>query len=232
MLPALAARACARTTAAAGAAVAIVGVRRGDRPQCAPAGASALDRQKALERGRAGAPADAIAARYSGRAAQGRCRTLSRQCGDKLRHRGACGARAADARHSCRIRRSPKSLRAGSRAEVPIVGRIAAPGGAPPIHVSGQIDRLAVSSDTVLIADYKTDRAVPRWPRRGQTLRHPACALSRGAGAALSGQERACGAVVHRRAAPDGGSGYGDGRSVYRAAGEISRPGKGALTPV
>ena len=49
----------------------------------------------------------------------------------------------------------------GSRAEVPIVGRIAR-AGAPPIAVSGQVDRLAVTADAVMIADYKTDRAVPR----------------------------------------------------------------------
>ncbi len=49
---------------------------------------------------------------------------------------------------------------AGSRAEVPIVGRIACDGGAP-IEVLGQLDRLAVTRDSVLIADYKTDRAVP-----------------------------------------------------------------------
>jgi ATP-dependent helicase/nuclease subunit A len=49
---------------------------------------------------------------------------------------------------------------AGSRAEVPIVGRIACDG-APAIAVSGQVDRLAVTRDAVLIADYKTDRAVP-----------------------------------------------------------------------
>ena len=48
----------------------------------------------------------------------------------------------------------------GSRAEVPIVGRIAR-AGAPPVAVSGQVDRLAVTRDSVLIADYKTDRAVP-----------------------------------------------------------------------
>jgi ATP-dependent helicase/nuclease subunit A len=48
----------------------------------------------------------------------------------------------------------------GSRAEVPIVGRIAR-AGAPALGVSGQVDRLAVSRDTVLIADYKTDRAIP-----------------------------------------------------------------------
>ena len=48
-----------------------------------------------------------------------------------------------------------------SRTEVPIVGRIARPDGVV-IAVSGQVDRLAVTGGTVLIADYKTDRAVPR----------------------------------------------------------------------
>ena len=50
---------------------------------------------------------------------------------------------------------------AGSRAEVPIVGRIACAGRAP-IAVSGQVDRLAVTRDAVLMADYKTDAAAPR----------------------------------------------------------------------
>jgi ATP-dependent helicase/nuclease subunit A len=49
----------------------------------------------------------------------------------------------------------------GSRAEVPIVGRIAR-ADADPIAVAGQIDRLSVTNDAVLIADYKTDRAAPR----------------------------------------------------------------------
>jgi ATP-dependent helicase/nuclease subunit A len=49
----------------------------------------------------------------------------------------------------------------GSRAEVPIVGRLTRAVGAPTL-VSGQIDRLAVTPSHVLIADYKTDRAPPR----------------------------------------------------------------------
>ncbi len=49
----------------------------------------------------------------------------------------------------------------GSRAEVPIVGRIARPD-QPDIAVSGLIDRLAVTADAVLIADYKTNRPPPR----------------------------------------------------------------------
>jgi ATP-dependent helicase/nuclease subunit A len=47
---------------------------------------------------------------------------------------------------------------AGSRAEVPIVGRLG--GGA--LAVSGQIDRLIVTDEEVLIADYKTNRPAPR----------------------------------------------------------------------
>jgi ATP-dependent helicase/nuclease subunit A len=49
---------------------------------------------------------------------------------------------------------------AGSRPEVPIVGRIARAGGEP-ILVSGQVDRLSVSADDVLTIDYKTDSTVP-----------------------------------------------------------------------
>jgi ATP-dependent helicase/nuclease subunit A len=48
----------------------------------------------------------------------------------------------------------------GSRAEAPIVGRLAAATG--PLIVSGQIDRLVVADDAVLIADYKTDQSAPR----------------------------------------------------------------------
>jgi len=51
----------------------------------------------------------------------------------------------------------------GSRAEVPIVGRIASAGCAT-VAVSGQVDRLAVTRNAVLIADYKTDAAAPRAP--------------------------------------------------------------------
>ena len=48
----------------------------------------------------------------------------------------------------------------GSRAEVPIVGRIDR-AGAEPVAVSGQVDRLSIAKDAVLIADYKSDGAVP-----------------------------------------------------------------------
>jgi len=49
----------------------------------------------------------------------------------------------------------------GSRGEVSIVGRVGGADGAPRI-VNGQVDRLAVTADEVLIADFKTDRPVPR----------------------------------------------------------------------
>ena len=49
---------------------------------------------------------------------------------------------------------------AGSRAEVSIVGRIPRRG-RPPALVSGQIDRLVVTPDEILIVDYKTNLAPP-----------------------------------------------------------------------
>ena len=49
----------------------------------------------------------------------------------------------------------------GSRAEVPLVGRMARAGG-PTLAVSGVIDRLVVTTDDILIADYKTNRPPPR----------------------------------------------------------------------
>jgi ATP-dependent helicase/nuclease subunit A len=48
----------------------------------------------------------------------------------------------------------------GSRAEVPIVGRLRSTRGSE-ILVSGQIDRLAITPHAVLIADYKTNRDPP-----------------------------------------------------------------------
>ena len=49
---------------------------------------------------------------------------------------------------------------AGSRAEVPIVGRVVL--GPRTVAVSGQVDRLAVTPGGVLIADFKTNRGPPR----------------------------------------------------------------------
>ena len=48
----------------------------------------------------------------------------------------------------------------GSRAEVPIVGLIDIDGETR--RVNGQVDRLVVTPDWVLIADYKTNRPAPR----------------------------------------------------------------------
>jgi ATP-dependent helicase/nuclease subunit A len=48
----------------------------------------------------------------------------------------------------------------GSRAEVSLVGRLDRPE-RPPVLVSGQIDRLAVTPAEVLIVDYKTNHAPP-----------------------------------------------------------------------
>jgi len=49
----------------------------------------------------------------------------------------------------------------GGRAEVAIVGRVAL-AGRPTALVSGQIDRLVVTSEEVLIVDFKTNQAPPR----------------------------------------------------------------------
>ena len=51
----------------------------------------------------------------------------------------------------------------GSRAEVPIVGRIARGGASIP--VAGQVDRLVVTDEAVLIVDYKTNRTPRGGPR-------------------------------------------------------------------
>jgi ATP-dependent helicase/nuclease subunit A len=48
----------------------------------------------------------------------------------------------------------------GSRAEVPIVGRLPRQRGAPVI-VAGQVDRLFAGDTSILLADYKTDRPAP-----------------------------------------------------------------------
>lgn len=49
---------------------------------------------------------------------------------------------------------------AGSRPEVSIVGHLPRDGGT--VAVAGQVDRLVVTADSVLIADYKTNRPAPR----------------------------------------------------------------------
>ena len=71
--------------------------------------------------------------------------------------------RAEIARHVFAIledNRFAEVFAAGSRPEVPIVGRIPRPNGQP-IPVAGQVDRLIVTNDAVLVVDYKTDSLVP-----------------------------------------------------------------------
>ena len=68
---------------------------------------------------------------------------------------------------------------AGSRPEVPIVGRIARTGGEP-VLVSGQVDRLTVSADDVLAIDYKTDSIVPAQPENVPAAYVTQLALYRG----------------------------------------------------
>jgi ATP-dependent helicase/nuclease subunit A len=52
---------------------------------------------------------------------------------------------------------------AGSRAEVSIAGKLARQGEAPAL-ISGQIDRLVVTPDEILIIDYKANQTPPRRP--------------------------------------------------------------------
>jgi ATP-dependent helicase/nuclease subunit A len=125
----------------------------------APSAGSAADRQKALERGRLvhrlmQALPDIPADRRKDAAE----RYLANAAADF-----ATAERAAMARQVLAIlddKNFAEIFAPGSRAEVPIVGRIARAGSGQ-IAVAGQVDRLAVTGDTVLIADYKTDRVVP-----------------------------------------------------------------------
>jgi ATP-dependent helicase/nuclease subunit A len=125
----------------------------------APTGASAVDRQKALARGRLvhrlmQSLPDIAAERRKDAAA----RYLANAAADFVEAEQAAMAKQAlailDNQNFAEI------FAPGSRAEVPIVGRIAR-AGRRPIPVAGQVDRLAVTAEAVLIADYKTDRIVP-----------------------------------------------------------------------
>jgi ATP-dependent helicase/nuclease subunit A len=129
----------------------------------AHAGASANDRRKALDRGRIvhrlmQSLPDIPPARRKDAAE----RYLASAAADFLP-----AERAEIGRQVLAILDDEKSFAQifapGSRAEVPIVGRIFRPrADADPVVVAGQVDRLAVAGDAVLIADYKTDAAVPR----------------------------------------------------------------------
>ena len=73
------------------------------------------------------------------------------------------GQRATIAEQVLRVLDDPsfhEAFQPGSRAEVPIVGKVTVDG--EPVRVSGQIDRLAVTETSVLICDFKTNRPPPR----------------------------------------------------------------------
>jgi ATP-dependent helicase/nuclease subunit A len=79
------------------------------------------------------------------------------------------GERAEIARHALRLLGDLKFdalFLPGSKAEISIVGRI---GGQ---NVSGQVDRLVVTKDAVLIVDYKSNRPAPKNLEEART-RHP-----------------------------------------------------------
>jgi ATP-dependent helicase/nuclease subunit A len=124
-----------------------------------PSLASAADRQKALERGRLvhrlmQSLPDIAADRRGEAAAQYLSKAAPNFSADE---------QSAIAQKVLAIigdKNFAEIFAAGSRAELPVVGRFLRDK-APPIHVSGQVDRLAVTADTVLIADYKTDRRIP-----------------------------------------------------------------------
>jgi ATP-dependent helicase/nuclease subunit A len=122
-------------------------------------GSSALDRQKALERGRL---VHRLMQSLPDIPADRRKVAAEHYLGNASTHFDAT-ERATLVQQTLVLLSDPafaEIFAAGSRAEVPIVGRIATPDGTP-LHVSGQIDRLAVTGGTVLIADYKTDRFPP-----------------------------------------------------------------------
>jgi ATP-dependent helicase/nuclease subunit A len=71
--------------------------------------------------------------------------------------------RESMAEQVCRLLDDPRFAELfapGGRAELPIVGRFPHAGGM--LAVSGQVDRLAVTRDGILIADFKTNRPAPR----------------------------------------------------------------------
>ena len=81
------------------------------------------------------------------------------RAGDKL----APDERDTIAEQVLRVLNDPafrEAFQPGSRAEVPIVGTLSL--GGETVRVSGQIDRLAVTDESVLICDFKTNRPPPR----------------------------------------------------------------------
>jgi ATP-dependent helicase/nuclease subunit A len=126
----------------------------------APQGAAAIDRQKALQRGRlAHRLLQALPDIPADRRSEAAERYLANAAKDfSPAERAEIAAQIfaiLDSSHFVEV------FAAGSRPEVPIVGRIAGKDAAP-IEVAGQVDRLIVTGDAVLIADYKTDSVVPK----------------------------------------------------------------------
>jgi ATP-dependent helicase/nuclease subunit A len=124
-----------------------------------PAGSTALDRQKALAKGRvAHRLLQSLPDIPRERRAAAAERYLSKAAGDFSAEEQSHIARAVlailDETNFAGL------FAPGSRAEVPIIGRVERVG-SDPVLVSGQVDRLIVAGPDVLIADYKTDRSVP-----------------------------------------------------------------------
>jgi ATP-dependent helicase/nuclease subunit A len=124
-----------------------------------PAGGSAMDRQKALARGRlVHRLLQSLPDIPSERRQEAAERHLAKAAADL-----AATERAEIALQVLAILGDASFaplFAAGSRAELPIVGYIQGASDEQ-IAVSGQVDRLVVLNDDVLIADYKSDRAVP-----------------------------------------------------------------------
>jgi ATP-dependent helicase/nuclease subunit A len=122
-------------------------------------GASAADRQKALERGRIvhrlmQSLPDIPVARRRDALAGYLVRNANKFSADEQAEMARQVFAVLDAQDFAEL------FAPGSRAELPIVGRIAC-ADVNPVAIAGQVDRLIVTGDSILIADYKTDAVVP-----------------------------------------------------------------------
>ena len=91
----------------------------------------------------------------------------------------------------------------GSLAEAPVVAKIGE--GEDGYELEGQIDRLAILENELLILDYKTKSAAAQSGRGGGSgLYRPARVLSPRAQAIVSWTEVACSLAVDRRTQPHG----------------------------
>jgi ATP-dependent helicase/nuclease subunit A len=132
----------------------------GDEDIAAPPYAAAFDREIALLRGRVlhrlMQSLPDIPEEHRGAAARHYLDRAAREIDEKMRNEIAAQALAI-----MRDEKFAALFGESSRAEVPIVGRLSHRS-QPDVIVSGQVDRLAVTADEVLIADYKTNRPAPR----------------------------------------------------------------------